>query len=77
MRAITIPGRDNTQDWRINYLPDYNRILKKAIETDMSYNHIGDPSFYALVIESGVITTLFANPLSSKSKRVDRVHAIS
>ena len=77
MRAITIPGRDNTQDWRINYLPDYNRILKKAIETDMSYNHIGDPSFYALVIESGVIKTLFANPLSSKSKRVDRVHAIS
>ena len=57
-QAITIPELNNTQDWRINYLFDYDRLLKKAIENDMSSPNL-DPSFYALVIESGVNTTLF------------------
>ena len=45
--------------------------MKKAIETDISFNDIGDPNFDELVIESGVATSSFANPLSPKSKSVD------
>ena len=57
-QAITIPELNKTQDWRINYLDDYNRLMRKAIETDMISNS-HDASFYALVIESGVEKSLF------------------
>ena len=59
-QAISNPERDKTQDWRIKYRDDYNRLMKKAIEIDMM-SKSRDTSFYALVIESGLDTSVFFN----------------
>jgi len=58
IQAITLPEHNNTADWRITNLDDYDRLLKKAITIDMKSNSL-DASFYALVIESGVNESAF------------------
>ena len=59
MQAITLPAHNNGADWRTTNLDDYEDLLEKSILSDMTSKSF-DASFYALVIESGVSSSIFS-----------------
>ena len=59
MQAITLPAHNNGADWRTTNLDDYEDLLEKSILIDMTSKSF-EASFYALVIESGVSSSIFS-----------------